>query len=166
MRFLVMLLVLASCGNGGVDSSRTWAVTQEEEFIDLINEFDSIYSTSVLGGITIRFGDTATEEKPKAVGWCVYAKHRYIVISPKYWRDATHNQKESLLFHELGHCIFNRRHNEDTIYDEDFGWVAASIMYPSVIGGSAAYDKLRNEYLQELPDQPELTLYEENFRIE
>ena len=47
---------------------------------------------------------------PHAAGQCRYATDE-ITINPNYWYDRNEKGKESLVFHELGHCILERPHD-------------------------------------------------------
>lgn len=71
----------------------------------------------------------------------------HIEISPSYWSRAGYWEKEFLIFHELGHCILGRRHD-----NSDKDGICKSIMYA---GGSVPCDISYNEatrgaYLDEL----------------
>ena len=72
--------------------------------------------------------------------------HREIVIEGPYWEKLSDYGKEELVFHELGHCVFNRGHNEDT---RDNG-CPVSIMYPYIFGGSWCYSNYRDDLITEL----------------
>jgi len=51
--------------------------------------------------------------------------YRIIEINPEYWFNATENEREVLIYHEMGHCDLNLNHSE-----------TYSIMYPYGITGS------------------------------
>ncbi len=50
------------------------------------------------------------------IGQCVsYSnEHQEILISEDFWNSATELNKEFLVFHELGHCILGRSHDDST----------------------------------------------------
>jgi len=63
---------------------------------------------------------------------------RYIQIDPEFWFNTTDNDKQTLIFHELGHCDLNRNHTGP-----------ASIMEVYHINGSE-YERHRDYYNDEL----------------
>lgn len=89
-----------------------------------------------------------------SVGMCYY--HQYqdgtrefvnIEIDPDYWQSTSETRKEVLLFHELGHCVLGRDHDEQRIYYT----VPKSIMYPYLF--EQAYQTHRSYYVEELQNQ-------------
>ncbi len=70
-----------------------------------------------------------------------------VTINQSIWNTLNADDRELLVFHELGHCLLGRAHRTDT----DHG-VPESIMYPSAPGGylSSAYPEYKNAYLNEL----------------
>ncbi len=46
----------------------------------------------------------------KSAGSCSYVT-REISIDPEKWFDYTEMEKTGLIFHELGHCVFNLKHD-------------------------------------------------------
>ena len=64
-----------------------------------------------LDGITYEI--KALEENGIA-GVCYWSSNQpnHIVINSAYWNQFNSDQKEAVLFHELGHCYLNREHND------------------------------------------------------
>lgn len=54
---------------------------------------------------------------PKFAGLCYKWTNGYaeVHIKRSFWEVATEEQREELIFHELGHCHLNRGHNDDRI---------------------------------------------------
>lgn len=49
---------------------------------------------------------------PPTIGECNETDERaWINIDPIFWKSADTNQREELIFHELGHCVLGREHN-------------------------------------------------------
>lgn len=73
-----------------------------------------------------------------------------IDLNENYWKFATDQQKEILLFHELGHCLLNREH-DDTLSSNK---APASIMFTNELYLAGTLDEYyrdhRDEYLKEL----------------
>ena len=81
-----------------------------------IERFEEIYGQST-SHIPINFADDVKERiGGKAVGVCWYwdSGHREIEIDPEYWDRIIDEQREQLIFHELGHCALDRRGHVDT----------------------------------------------------
>jgi len=53
---------------------------------------------------------------------------RIIRIDPKVWEELSGVSREALMFHELGHCVLGRTHNEEIGYDLQ----PVSLMYPAL----------------------------------
>lgn len=78
-------------------------------------------------------------------GWCVRTSPLQIMIDKEYFDMSTNYEKEELIFHELGHCILNKDHDES----KDSNRRPKSIMYPVTITDSI-YRENRTEYINEL----------------
>lgn len=89
-----------------------------------------------------------------SVGMCYYYQYQdgtrefvNIEIDPDYWQSTSETRKEVLLFHELGHCVLGRDHDEQKVYYT----VPKSIMYPYLF--EHAYQTYRSYYVEELQNQ-------------
>ncbi len=81
----------------------------------------------------------------RVVGLCSIKSNQSprITIDRTYWEGATDVAKENLAFHELGHCILKRDHNDR----KDQG-VPVSLMFPNLI--PFYYEKDKQPYINEL----------------
>ncbi len=107
-------------------------------FVDYKHRFERHYGKPVSVGIN--FG-----EMENAVGVCYYVTGN-IEIDKDYWDSVGESAREELIFHELGHCVLNKEHNEYMMGD-----CPASIMYPELTPG--CYDKHKEYYIKELFDK-------------
>jgi hypothetical protein len=73
----------------------------------------------------------------------------YIEIDKDYYDMYSNTEKEELIFHELGHCIFNRDHTTERMMYKSYS-VPISIMYPYMFGGSWFYEQNLTHYYDEL----------------
>ena len=94
--------------------------------------------------------------KPDVVGRCLKYKSgkRKVQILKSWWDENTQYEiRENLVYHELGHCSFNRDHDDKimTTYRVFYG-CPASLMKSSVFSDAdmVCYDKLRKQYVQGL----------------
>jgi hypothetical protein len=80
------------------------------------------------------------------VGWCKpYIYPLQIMIQSEQWRTSSDMQREQLMFHELGHCLLRRQHDETTSPNG----TPMSIMYPFLVP-EHTYETFRDEYIKEL----------------
>ncbi len=86
------------------------------------------------------------------VGRCVVYDdgHRQIEIDPAFWMGADQDTRTVLVWHELGHCVFNRTHNHSYFVDSGGNYCAFSIMNPYIFG-DPCFTNNRVAYEQELP---------------
>lgn len=116
---LFLLLFLVSCSHNIINSV---------EVRSFVKSFERICGKKVT--IPIYWGDLPTEDGSKTIGVCRGFQQsllfRSIVLDKSYWNQATYWEKESLVFHELGHCVLDRPHVIG--YDEKYR--PLSIMHP------------------------------------
>lgn len=111
----------------------------EKEFIPYLNEFKN--QCGIKPELSIRFGIL----KSPVVGVCIYDLFNpNIIIDENAWGKYGLNQREVLIFHELGHCALFKPHNKKLKNE-----TPVSIMYPTILGGDE-YSNGRSKYLKEL----------------
>jgi hypothetical protein len=115
------------------------SVKDEREYKDINPEFISYYQAfekacGIKPNIAIQFKQL--EENFSGACFIVNTTYRdefnsinrtqvYIGISPHYWYNYSEKQRQWLIYHELGHCIFRLNHNEKINKNQP-----ESIMYP------------------------------------
>lgn len=133
-----LLLLLGGCARGnhhdivGIDST----------FQPYYDSFGATYGIYV--GVPIGFMTLAAPMD----GQCrTYNDgYRQIAIDPTYWQSASEADRKNVIWHELGHCLFNRLHNRLTLSDG----CPKSIMNPYTFGDPCMTRHFA-EYVQELP---------------
>lgn len=72
-------------------------------------------------------------DRAEVVGVCIsYSDDsREILIDERLWNDFTREEKEILVFHELGHCFGNRSHKSEKRFGIDLSMMAPTIINPS-----------------------------------
>lgn len=101
-----------------------------------------------VGDVPINFGDT---ENPNFQGVCFeYPDGTKEVIIKESWWNTVNNQeyRESLIFHELGHCVLGRDHLDETANNGGLSYKIS--MMNSVILTPEAYQPNKDAYLEEL----------------
>lgn len=89
--------------------------------------FESFY------GQRISYPSIIFEDLPGTrVGVCImYSNGNWEVkVDRNYWREASKESRIGLIFHELGHCILHRGHEEQYIVTPNNYQVPKSLMYP------------------------------------
>lgn len=137
MKILILsLLSLVACGHtqcefeSYVDQFRAVAVQQGRPDLVAIEP-------------NIRFATEAMSTEPNriVVGQCFQYSNGYeIVIKREFWDLVSETARTLLIFHELGHCVLNRQHEERR----------PSIMMPVNLPADATYEANKVYYLKEL----------------
>lgn len=105
---------------------------------------------AMVDDISIQFGNPSAACGTSADGCCrqQIGETPTITVSYHAWQYFDNNQKEALIFHELGHCILNRRHENTT----ENGIPISLMYYISAIGSIDVHynGHTRIEYINEL----------------
>lgn len=127
------------------DDSHHNPTTVATELLPIVNKFKSVFIKQF--DLRVEFGKL---EYP-VVGVCMSWSDGYkeITIDKESFSELDDSKKEELVFHELGHCVLGRKHDEETIELNGFKYAPRSIMYPYVFGGDM-YLKNTNYYYGEL----------------
>jgi hypothetical protein len=140
MKYLsLFFLLIVSCGDGQYINN---------EFISYVENFEFEYNISVTSNIS--FSDDLNDK----AGHCHRNKFwgvKEVTINSELWETYNEYQREVLIYHELGHCEFNRGHIND--YTDSV--CPESIMLDKVFSIyeiERCYIPNRNYYLDELGD--------------
>ena len=145
---IVLTLIVTGCGN----SHTPFIDPDAQQYVD---EFQNQYGVSV--NVPVTFTDKF-DSGPMIVGMCY--TNGSVSLLRSYWDDADDTQRHLLVYHELGHCVLNRQHREDTFkvigpYDPSKGlynpvyFYPMSIMYPYTFD-SGVYLEYKDMYDREL----------------
>ncbi|GLR15866.1 hypothetical protein [Portibacter lacus] len=94
-------------------------------------------------------GEISEIEEPGVAGSCQYgsAINNHITIDKTFWDRSSNLNKEFVVFHELGHCVLFRGHDES----QNSNGLCLSIMRSGIGTCIDAYsDANRESYLNEL----------------
>lgn len=157
---LLLFLLLTSCGTDFNDFYYNHIVSPKDprkqhgidkEFITYTLYFEKLYNTKIID-IPINF---AIIDK-KELGHCKFhiytSKYIYkeIFINSLYWHKLSKLQRVYLIFHELGHCHFNKGHNINLINLGIYKKVPQSIMFPEDFGSKPVFKIYFKYYVKEL----------------
>lgn len=182
---IAIVLFSVSCGRVEITSAPV-AATWEPEFDIYMQNFKKYAAlggsdiTNRMYNLKMKFASTSgvtTSYPGEVLGYCshpaysptydspVDARYRDIIIDRGWWDKFLDLDKEELLFHELGHCVFNLPHNDTEM---SIMWlnsftlnVADSLMNKYQIGHNI-YGWYRAHYLSQFFGVPESEF--ENFR--
>jgi hypothetical protein len=119
MRILILIFLLTGCGKGIEDFIKIKGLSRNKAktdpiFSEFINSFKLQFNVNVKVPIIFK------EMDDKHAGVCYKYSDGYkeININKKYWDLFSQEQKEQLIYHELGHCVFNKGH-DDTLLSYD-----------------------------------------------
>lgn len=136
-KLLVFILSITAC------ASASKPINEHREVAEIVREFEYFCNCRV--DIPIYF----TSFDSSVIGMCYGFLGPYFLksidLDKEYWDNASFYQKEELLFHELGHCILNRMH-DDRMIPSGFPH-PYSIMYPYTF---YQYQYHRDYYIEEL----------------
>jgi hypothetical protein len=100
-------------------------------------------------GLSIEFRDAVDVE----TGGVCRGNHQ-IEIEKFYWEDLNDDEKEGLIFHELGHCELNRRHRNDTLPNGEWASRMRGDPIPEGLSAVINYSGARRQYyIDELFDE-------------
>lgn len=142
IKTLIFLIILLS-GCGQIDRN----ITIEPSAKIYVDEWNDLYPNNTVN-VDIVKGDLSSSG---AVGdWDGYQ----ITIDSNYWNKLRDLGRQQLIWHELGHAMFNYKHDwgTTTLYD-DVGQphsVERSIMYPFVFGDDEIYAYFHSYYETQL----------------
>lgn len=157
LAYILFALFLCSLLNAcGIEQPGGKPLQSDPAFAPYVTSFqtDSIANLGVkqnLSNLTIKFENLDVGLS----GQCIVSpdkKTKVIKIDPSWWNAQADNYlpKQALLYHELGHCVLNRGHKNDTIVYAPVGEIYASIMNPYSSLDATYYNDHKAYYINEL----------------
>jgi hypothetical protein len=151
---LTVMLLLTGCGKQLID----------DQFRPYVDEWNNSYKNNIVD-VPMSFANMLNHDGTGRVG---YWDGTQVTIDPTFWSTANEGAKKQLVWHELGHAMFNYAHDFDCIdisTGEDVGhcWVSPSsepasdfavvprsIMFPWTFGEDAFYSAEDRYYTEQL----------------
>lgn len=86
----------------------------EAILLSILLEFQKDFPTAKLPQakfevVQLWIQDVNTGELRRPHGYCD-KEHNTILLDPNFWKDSTIWQKRKVVYHEMGHCIYNLEH--------------------------------------------------------
>ena len=148
---LASLVLSSGCGKSLHLPTRDTG--QFEEYVKRFETYATEHNKSIaITDIKIQFG----ELNPSEYGRCIFTfgNTPQIVISEKRWDlELDEDRREALIFHELGHCILKRPHDDQVQSYVQLENVKLSIpgsLMCTYLLGSDIYKENKNYYMKEL----------------
>lgn len=152
---LLLLVAVFGCQSSSQPEPTQYSVPAEvEPYIQSFrNEAQKRNFTVSTANLIVTFGAIQRED---VCGQCLLESGktpRIILRSDGYcWKNANENERECLIFHELGHCLLNRAHKMDLFPNGSF----VSLMNP---GDVTVYASCRYPIDDECDKRPRRSYY-------
>ena len=146
--YISSILIYFVCACASDDEVSVVVDVQLEEYFELFIKEAQVYGYDLSEDVSLISGYLEVLTGTTAAGQCkTYSDgRREIVIDSEYWQRADPLEREFLLFHELGHCVLDRDHN-----DGHERGICLSIMESGTGGCRTNYStETRETYLKEL----------------
>ena len=133
MKYLILMIGLMSgCGRSGPVVDPALAGLYDKFMADAQAHGVEI-DQGRINELAMSFGDLGKKADLAGpmIGYCDVNGHGHqVVVDKTFWDSSNDIDKESLVFHELGHCLLDRQH----VFELDSNGVPVSIMYPYLVG--------------------------------
>lgn len=162
MIYILFLLLFSSCGMASEYVAPAAAPLPyiENTFVPYYETFltqaDKHHRVVDVTGLTIRTVPTIPNLGTIVVRAYCYQKSRRVDVAATYWNTANDTCRQELIYHELGHCVLGRDHNNNKIYVNNFE-IPGSYLNPAglpcdyVVGAVGwVSEYFRDTYLNEL----------------
>lgn len=112
-----------------------------QKYVDSFEQYSEKYGRKVRISYDVRFADL----KGNRAAVCYYSwlyGGALVEVDRNIFEQYPEHLRFSMLFHEFGHCSFNRQHSEEEINGTPASWMHWQIFF---------YDpKLKEEYIEEI----------------
>lgn len=152
MHRVILLLFLSSCALVVKDPVRVKGEFMERETLIYVKSFEDNCNKEVK--LSIHFANLGGY----AAGVCTMLNYGDIYVDYGWWqRNPNYFRREELLFHEFGHCVLGRNH-DDSYLERYEGMFVYSFEQKSLMSSNLFYDDSqylnnRDYYIKELCTQ-------------
>lgn len=103
-------LLLMACGHGPLRPVNGIAQPYVDEFVQDAKDHNTVVNFDSFQGF---YFDSDLQDNVMAVCHVSITNRTWISISPFWWNAIDDGAKRALIYHELGHCILGRDHEEE-----------------------------------------------------
>lgn len=148
----LLIAALTSCG-----TRDDYPVTVDGEIDVYFARFTEATNIPVVG-ISAGFTDlpgtdvgrcTVTEHRDWSTGVLISNTERVITADIEQWASASDLRREEIIYHEIGHCLLGRGHDDRTYLNSGVP-TPVSVMHPLAFGDMPVYSEQHEYYLNEL----------------
>lgn len=139
----VSMVLLTSCGREGDGGIASLAAVVDPELVEYVRRFERLKGS--MEDITVVF---APQEKSIAAVCIVSYEGKRIEVDRDKWSRYSDTIREVVIFHEGGHCLLDRKHDDREIEIEG-EVIKRSVMSPKILP-QAMYENHRKYYEREL----------------
>jgi hypothetical protein len=147
MKLIIILIIIMAAGCGR-SPERVYSV--QPEFESYVKDFQADAVTYGKKEISLDAGLIVEMKEISYAGLCHLTPHKppHVEIDTLTWAHATSIERKMLMYHELGHCLLGRGHNEVQRL-EGGEHIQISIMFHSHVA-EARFLKYKEALLTEL----------------
>ncbi len=143
---VVSFIVLSASSCAPKEKQHDAFLQVDAPFQDFVNNFEQTSSEEgnalVIDDLVVVFGTTPTMNETGVCEWAENETPR-IVINQRIWNTLNDYDKQEVIFHELGHCVLRRVHqNSEMLAYDGAQTVPDSVMYPYRIPGTIYRDNI------------------------
>jgi hypothetical protein len=153
---------MSGCGKSSNDTPKPLPPTYgvDAQFNTLVEDF---YAQANTRGVSLPRNLVVTSKEvlsdgslpANTIGVCYYPysqrQYPYVEIKKAFWDSANDEARRNLIFHELGHCLLYRAHENATQFAPTIGRsIPLSIMYPYILMTMST--DVTNFYLNHITD--------------
>lgn len=143
--YALSILAVTACGQAKKKHEAILDLGQFSSYVQSFEQVSAEHGRNVeVTDLIVKLADLPD---PRERGVCEIATGQtpVIIIDINHWNNATESDREQLMFHELGHCVLTRYHNNGTLP----GGIPSSVMNSFRIA-DVIYDTNHDHYMEEL----------------
>jgi hypothetical protein len=161
MRLLFLSLFLVSCASPLSQQPSD----QDPELVLYLNQFEDMTGLGFTGRTIFSTRAFLQGYGADVIALCVKytSGEQEIYLDEEFWEQGAETWKQEVLFHELGHCVLNRDHDDTLIKvteQKAVYVIPKTIMFPYAFGGDF-YIKFFDYYTEELAGKDTSLTYTE-----
>jgi len=120
-------------------------LNRSDQVFDAYIERTEVILNGSVGNVIIRFfaPEEEVDLKDTISGICIH-RDNVILIKKSLWYKSIEERKRGLIIHEIGHCVFHKKHSEDNVNSD----CNDTIMHPRTECSFTAYVNLTYEQIK------------------
>ncbi len=143
---VISFIVLSASSCAPKEKQHESFLQVDSQFQDYVSNFEQVSGAEgqslAISDLVVQFGTTPSLNE---TGVCEWAENETpkITVNQRIWNTLNDYDKQEVIFHELGHCVLRRVHqNSEMMAYNGSQTVPASVMYPYRIPGTIYRDNM------------------------